>query len=173
MAMALSPPATTPALQPSEKFKLGGKKKVKAFGAKLELYGTCSCYGVDAPTVLCVLWCALVRAGGLVLEGIFRLAPDAAVNKAARKQCEAGKLLWDKVPPEASANLIKVFLRELQLYVADGDVNNNIIMCASCSNVCCNCFITPHSRGTRMTRAQPTLGTPPSPRARSRASVAL
>ena len=44
--------------------------------APLESYALATCYGHDAPRLLVAMWCALIRAGGLFQEGIFRLAPD-------------------------------------------------------------------------------------------------
>ena len=71
------------------------------------------CFDVEVPVVLAAMWCALVRAGGLFVEGIFRVAPEAADAAAVEKALGKGKLDWDQASPYVLAHLIKKFLRML------------------------------------------------------------
>jgi hypothetical protein len=117
MAAFLMPPATTPKLGCGLPVQLSANKKRRwrrksALGAPLAEYATTQCYGISGvPQVLVALWCGLVSGGGLFLEGIFRLAPDAAECAKVEKDLAKGRL--EKGHPIVLGHLIKKFLREL------------------------------------------------------------
>jgi hypothetical protein len=122
----LRPPLTTPALGLHQPFALfadsagrgkalrGRRKKAgkDAFGAPLEGYAVGLCYGHRVPQLVIALWCALIKSGGLYVEGIFRLAPDASeCAMVERSLARTGKLALGH--PIIFAHLIKKFLRML------------------------------------------------------------
>ena len=125
------PPASVPPLGATDSFQLflhGERshaiprlsamfkpRRKSPFGNHLSDYAMAECYGEEAPQVLVALWCALVRSGGLLVEGIFRLAPDAAECMAVERRLCQGRLAQGKDGPSpiVLAHLIKKFLREL------------------------------------------------------------
>ena len=121
MAAYLLPPTTTPSPLPGNKgeFALApkGKRwklKKTALGGKLSEYAVGTCYGYEAPQMLIAMWCRIISSGGLFIEGIFRVAPDAADCTVVEKCILKGKLeSGPAFHPIVLAHLIKKFLREL------------------------------------------------------------
>ena len=68
-----------------------------AFGIPLEHVETSERNGFEIPLVLCTLRDGLRRMGGLHEEGIFRLAPDAALCQSACEALNANAAVVPKV----------------------------------------------------------------------------
>ena len=83
-------------------------------GRELSEYAVGTCYGGEAPQMLIAMWCRIISSGGLFIEGIFRVAPDAADCTVVEKCMLKGKLeSGPAFHPIVLAHLIKKFLREL------------------------------------------------------------
>ena len=97
-------------------FKVGvhetRKKRVPAFGTPLQELCMSKCFGLHVPSVLVVLWLALLEAKGAEVEGIFRLAPSASEREDVLREIGAGCLRRGHTA-EAIATVIKIFFRKL------------------------------------------------------------
>ena len=142
MATYLMPPTTEPPIAVGAIVQLGAGKRAKrwalksAFGAPLHDYALTSCYDCMAPRLLVAMWCALIRAGGLFQEGIFRLAPDSAHTEKVEKALAKGKLDWDGTPAVALAHLIKKFLRLLPGGLLGGVALDDLAACGKDAAAC-------------------------------------
>ena len=87
-------------------------------------------YDSRIPAVLVQMRDYLFANGGLEVEGIFRLAPDADESKLVRKQLDEGSFKQcDDI--NCIANLIKVWLREMPEHLLDHVDRRAVEECAT------------------------------------------
>lgn len=105
------------------------------FGLPLEACECTKIHDFEIPSILTKLWEALKLHGGLLEEGIFRLAPDAAACNATLQALnhdtdgEAARALHDQADPHVMANLIKVWFRMMPTKLLDVVESEKILAC--------------------------------------------